>query len=416
MLGGEMLTIPAMLIRGGTSKGVFLRARDLPADTALWGPYLIDMFGARDVRQIDGIGGAAPTTSKCCIVDTSSRSDADVDYTFAQIGIGEEKVYWDFNCGNLTPSVGTFAILVGLVKPQPQMTTVRIYQTNTRMLISVDVPTASDGSPLVGGDYRIAGVSGTGAAIMTDFSLAAGASLGGALFPSGNRTDVLGIPGIGDLRCTIVDLANMCVYFRAEDTGMTGLEMPERGPDLVSTFVAIRQAAQDLLGVDHAKTTPWPVAVSAPRPFELYGSGRTLEAVEYDFAVRFAGIQPMRDTMHEAFPGTASCCTAVAAVTPGTVVNELYAARPHTDDLVRLAHPSGVSVVHAATFDDAASQCVVDHALIGRTVRPIMRGEVLIRRDEIDRLCREIGVEEHTRSAVPADARSSVEALAAVSR
>jgi 2-methylaconitate cis-trans-isomerase PrpF len=415
MLDGEMLSVPAMVIRGGTSKGVFLRARDLPGDTTLWGPYLLDMFGARDVRQIDGIGGAVPTTSKCCIVEASTRPDADVDYTFAQIGIGEEKVYWDFNCGNLTPSVGTFAILAGLVTPEPGLTTVRIYQTNTRMLIKVEVPTAADGSPLVAGDFRIAGVSGTGAAVMTDFSLATGASLGGALFPTGNRVDVLSVPGIGDLRCTIVDLANMCVFYRAEDAGMTGLEMPEQGPEVARRSAAVRQAAQDLLGVDQAKTTPWPVAMSAPRPFELFGTGRLLAAEDYDFAVRFAGIQPMHDTMHEAFPGTASSCTAVAAVTPGTVVNEVYAARPHTDDIVRLGHPSGVSVVHAAVTDDTGGQVVVDHVRIGRTVRPIMRGEVFVRRDQIERLCREISADEPTRGAVPVEARVLGEPVAAAS-
>ncbi|HET8588259.1 MAG TPA: PrpF domain-containing protein [Nakamurella sp.] len=407
MLDGEMLSVPAMIIRGGTSKGVFLRGRDLPDDTSLWGPYLIDMFGARDVRQIDGIGGAVPTTSKCCIVESSTRDDTDVDYTFAQVGIGEERVYWDFNCGNLTPAVGTFAILAGLVEPRPGMTTVRIYQTNTKIPIDVTVPTTGDGSPLVAGDYRIAGVSNTGAAVMTDFSRATGASLGRGLFPTGRRTDRLTIPGLGEVRCTIVDLANMCVFFRAEDTGMTGTEMPERGPELVGTFTAIRRAAQDLLGVDPSKTTPWPVAVGAPRPFSLYGSGRTLGAEECDFTVRFAGIQPMRDTMHEAFPGTASACTAVAAVTAGTVVNTVYAALPHTDDTVRLAHPSGVSVVHAAVSDGAADgddvldRCTVDHVRMGRTVRPIMRGEVLVRRDEVERLCDALRTADPTRSGVP---------------
>src|SRR5206468_2737615 len=96
------------------------------------------------------------------------------------------------------------------------------------------------------------------------------------------------------------------------------------------------------------------VAVTRPRPFARYGGGGTLEAADYDVAVRFAGIQPMRDTMHEAYPGTASCCTAVAAVTPGTIPHEIYAAQAHGDDVVRLAHPSGVSVVHAAVHVDAA--------------------------------------------------------------
>src|ERR1700742_2804464 len=122
-LNAEMLSVPTWIIRGGTSKGVYLLESDLPSDRTLWGPYLIEMFAARDARQMDGIG--------------------------------EERVYWDFNCGNLTPSVGTFAMLAGLVEPTPGTTAVRIYQTNTKMMLSVEVPTGPDGSPLVTGDYEI---------------------------------------------------------------------------------------------------------------------------------------------------------------------------------------------------------------------------------------------------------------------
>jgi 2-methylaconitate cis-trans-isomerase PrpF len=402
MMTAEMVSVPAMVIRGGTSKGVYLRGRDLPADRSLWGPYLIDMFGARDVRQIDGIGGAMPTTSKCCIVEASERADADVDYTFAQIGIGEERVYWDFNCGNLTPAVGTFAILAGLVEARPGRTAVRVHQTNTRMLLTVDVPTGPDGSPLVAGDFEIAGVTGSGAPVTTDFSRATGASLGGGLFPTGRRTDAVTVAGVGEVTCSILDLANMCVFFRAEDAGLTGFETPADGPRVAERFHAVRRAAQELLGVDHRRTTPWPVAVSAPRRYELYGGGE-LDAGAYDLAVRFAGIQPMRDTLHEAFPGTASCCTAVAAVTGGTVVHGLYAGR--RPGSVLIGHPSGVSVVDAAVHDDDAAPgagCVVDAVRIARTVRPIMRGEVFVRKAEVERLCSAIPRSDRTRSAVPA--------------
>lgn len=401
LMAAEMVSIPATVIRGGTSKGVYLRARDLPADRSLWGPYLIDMFGARDTRQIDGIGGAMPTTSKCCIVEASERDDADVDYTFAQIGIGEERVYWDFNCGNLTPAVGTFAILAGLVPAVPGSTTVRVHQTNTRMLLTVEVPTGPDGSPLVAGDFEMAGVTGAGAPVTTDFSRAIGASLGGGLFPTGRRTDVVTVPGVGEVTCSILDLANMCVFFRAEDAGLTGLEMPEDGPRVAERFHEVRRAAQDLLGVDHATTTPWPVAVSAARDFERYNGGGTLEAGAYDFAVRFAGIQPMRDTLHEAFPGTASCCTAVAAVAEGTVVHGLYEGR--RPGSVLIAHPSGVSVIEAAAHEEDGA-CVVDAVRIARTARPIMRGEVFVRRSEVERLCSVIPASDRTRSAVPVPA------------
>jgi 2-methylaconitate cis-trans-isomerase PrpF len=176
--------------------------------------------------------------------------------------------------------------------------------------------------------------------------------------------------------------------------------MPEQGPAVVDTFIAIRHAAQDLLGVDQAKTTPWPISVTSAKPYELYGGGK-VEAADYDFAVRFAGIQPMRDTLHEAHPGTASCCTAIAAVTEGTVVNELYAARRHDDDQVVLGHPSGTLAVGARVHYEG-DRVVADRAVLGRTVRPIMRGEAFVRRAEIERLSRSIDAADRTRSAVPA--------------
>ncbi len=396
---GELLSIPAMVIRGGTSKGVYLLESDLPADRTQWGPFLIALFGASDARQIDGLGGAVPTSSKCCIVGPSSRPDADVNYTVAQVGIVEEKVYCDFNCGNLTPAVGTFALLKGLVAASPGTTRVRIYQTNTRMMLGVELPTDSSGNPLMDGSLEIAGVSGSAAPVLTDFSTTVGASLGGELFPTGNRSDTLTVPGVGEVTCSIVDLANMCVFFRATEAGLTGFEMPDQGPEVAQRFHAVREAAQRLLGVDSRTTTPWPVSVVSPSTYSTL-SGPLLQADVYDFAVRFGGIQPMRDTMHEAFPGTASTCTAVAAVTSGTVVNDLYATRPHSDNVVAIGHASGVMFVEAKVREEPG-QCVVERATFARTVRPIMQGEAFVRQSQMSKLLEVLPATDLTRSGVP---------------
>lgn len=377
----ELWSIPTMIIRGGTSKGVYLLESDLPAERELWDSVLIALFGASDARQIDGLGGAMPTTSKCCIVGPSNHPDADVDYTFAQIGIGEDRVYWDFNCGNLTPSVGTYAILKGLVPGTPGTTTVRVYQTNTKMLLRIDVPTAEDGTPLMDGDFEMAGVSRKGPEVLTDFSQAVGASLGGNLFPTGNRIDTISVEGHGDIQCTIVDLANMCVFFRTTDLGMTGFETMSQGPEIAPRYHAVREAAQRLLGVSHEKTTPWPVGITGPGDFVTIG-GKNVTAAEYDFTVRFAGIQTMYDTLHEAFPGTASCCTATAAVTPGTIVNEIYAQRDHADDVVDFAHPSGIMRVNAQVHEEDGEP-VVDKVTVARTVRPIMSGAAFVRLSDV---------------------------------
>jgi 2-methylaconitate cis-trans-isomerase PrpF len=239
---------------------------------------------------------------------------------------------------------------------------------------------------------------------MTDFSKTLGASLGGGLFPTGNRVDVLDVPGIGRLEVSIVDLANMCVFFRAEDAGMTGLELPDKGPEVVDRYIAVRIAAQDLLGVDHSKTTPWPMAITAPKPYRTL-KGTDLQADDYDVAVRMAGIQSMGNTMHEAYPGTASSCTAVASVAEGTIVNAIYQRTNHTDGAVRLAHPSGVMTIEAATHE-VDGECVVDRAVNGRTVRPIMKGELYLRRAEIERLVSVLSADSPTRGTVPERGRA----------
>lgn len=399
-LSSELLSIPTMIIRGGTSKGVYLLESDMPEDRTMWGPFLIALFGARDVTEIDGVGGARPTTSKCCIVGPSSRPGIDVNYTFAQIGLGEPKVYWDFNCGNLTPAVGVFAILAGLVKPQPGTTTVSVYQTNTRTILGIEVPTDDYGVPVFEGSARTAGVTGTGAPVLTNFSRTAGASLGGALFPTGNRTDVLTVPGVGDLTCTITDLANMCVFYRADEAGLTGYETLDQGPRVAGVSHEVRKAAQRLLGVDPAKTVPWPVCIAEPAPYTMV-NGQPLAAGDYDFAVRFAGLQSMLDTLHEAFPGTASCCTSVTAVTSGTVVNQIYARTHGQDGVVRLGHPSGVMRVGAAVHVEDG-QPVVDRATFDRTARLILRGEAYVRASDLRTLAAAIDAAEPTRAAVPA--------------
>jgi len=229
----HLASIPGTYIRGGTSKGLHVLESSMPADRTLWGPMIISMFGAGDPRQIDGIGGAQPTTSKCCIVGPSRHPLADVDYTFAQVGIAEEEVQWDINCGNLTASVGVFAILSGLVAPASPVTRVRVYQTNTRSLVEIHVPFGAGGMP-VEGDLAIGGVPGSGAAVGIDFSKTSGATLKRGVLPTGRRRDVLDVPGIGRIECSIVDLANMCVFFRARDLGLTGYEMPHRRPSCSS--------------------------------------------------------------------------------------------------------------------------------------------------------------------------------------
>ena len=180
----EQVSIKCVLMRGGTSKGVMFNERDLPANRTEREKLLLAVMGTPDPRQIDGLGGADPLTSKVCIIGPPSVADADIDYTYAMIGIEERMVSWSTNCGNLSAAVGVYAIEEGLVRAQEPYTTVRIYNTNTKQMFQAIVP-VKNGAPLVLGDYVIPGVPGSGSEIRLDFSRTTGSTTG-KLLPTGN--------------------------------------------------------------------------------------------------------------------------------------------------------------------------------------------------------------------------------------
>src|SRR6185436_10667438 len=211
--------IPCVMMRGGTSKGAYFLARDLPADPDARDRVLLAAMGSPDTRQIDGLGGAHPLTSKVAIVSRSTRPDADIDYLFAQVVVNEPKVDISPTCGNILAGVGPFAIEQGLVTPAADETRVRIYMVNTKSLCTATVKTP-DGEVNYDGETRIAGVPGTAAPILLDFENIAGSSCG-ALLPTGNTRDV--IEGVA---VTCVDNGMPVVVFAAKDVGRTGYESP----------------------------------------------------------------------------------------------------------------------------------------------------------------------------------------------
>ncbi|NVM24741.1 MAG: 3-methylitaconate isomerase, partial [Desulfobacterales bacterium] len=224
-----MKMLRCVIIRGGTSRGVYFHENELPPDRHLRDKIILDVFGSPDVREIDGLGGADILTSKVCIIGPSMREDADVDYTFGQVIIDKPIVDYSINCGNLSSGVGPFAIDEGLVKPVEPITTVRIYNTNTKKILVAGVPVRG-GKAVVEGDYRIDGVPGTGAKIALDFAATAG-TIKGTLLPTGKVREVLSIDEIGEIPVSIVDAANPTVFAFAEDVGIEGTE---RFQDLLS--------------------------------------------------------------------------------------------------------------------------------------------------------------------------------------
>ena len=369
---------PAVFMRGGTSKAIVFHARDLPAAREEWDAIFLAAMGSPDPhgRQLDGMGGGVSSLSKVCVIAPSQRADADIDYTFAQVQVREARVDYGSNCGNMSSAVGPFAIEEGLAAAAEGDTTVRIFNTNTRKIIHSTFGVRG-GRVLVEGGLAIPGVAGTGAPIRLDF-LEPGGATTGKLTPSGNASDVLDIPGVGQIEVSMIDAANACVFLAAASLGLSGTEMPdelERDTLLLEKLAAIRLHASVAMGIAptleaarERTAVPFIGFVSPPQDAQTL-SGERLTAAAADFTVRMlASGQP-----HRALPLTASLCAAVAARIEGSVV--CSAARRGTGDALRLAMPSGVLTVGAEASCNNGSWQVARGSFY-RTARRLFEGYV----------------------------------------
>jgi 2-methylaconitate isomerase len=370
--------LPATFMRGGTSKALMLRRADLPGAIADWAPVFLSAMGSPDPhgRQLDGMGGGVSSLSKICIVEPSTRPDADIDYTFVQVAVREGRIDLSGNCGNMLSAVGPFALDEGMVLLPDGPATLRIYNTNTRKLIRAAV-TVEGGRAVYGGDLAIPGVAGTGAPIRLDF-LDPGGATTGRLLPTGRVRETLDVPGLGAIEVSMVDAANACVFVRAADLGLAGTELPaalEGTPGLLARLARIREAASVAMGIardatEAAGITHVPfiglVAPSAAAP-TLSGETVAAEAVDLTARVISNGIP------HQALPLTATLCLAVAARLADSLVHE--AARPPGEGALRVGMPSGVLTADAVVVREAEGWRA-ERGSFFRTARPLMRGEV----------------------------------------
>ena len=354
---------------------------DLPAQPALRDKTILRMYGSPDVRQIDGMGGADPLTSKLAIIGPSTHEDADVDYTFAQVSIEEAFVDYKGNCGNISSAVGPFAIDEGLVDAVEPRTTVRIHQTNTACIIVAEVPVVN-GKAAVEGNYHIDGVPGTGARIELDFSDSAGA-VTGHILPTGNPLDRLDVEGVGPVDVSVVDAGNPCVFVRAKDLGIEGTETPDQidaNQALNDRIERIRGTIAAEIGLvddwrDAAQASPYIpffVLISPPNDYVDFTTGRMVGAEEVDFVARLLFML----RMHKAYAVTGTVCTGAAAKIPGTIVYEAARIESRGRALTRIGHPAGVIDVEAAVQSDDSIH--LDRASVGRTARRIMEGYVFV--------------------------------------
>jgi len=378
--------IPIAYMRGGTSKAVFLHERDVPPDGNERDRFFLRLMGSPDRRQIDGLGAADVTTSKIAVIESSSRDDADVNYTFIQVGIDDATLDHNGNCGNISAAVGPFAIEEGLVAAVEPVTVVRIFNTNTQRVLVAEVP-VEDGRPSVQGDYEMAGVPGTAARISLDYSATVGGT-SGRLLPTGNVIDkIAGVPGAGDVQVSLVDLANPVVYVAAEQVGLTGAEVPSdfaRGTEANERLEYIRAHAAVLFGLtDHwskvakeCSMFPLLTVVSPAQDYAIY-SGGAVESEDIDLTARMFCLRQM----HNAYAGTGTANLGVAALIPGSLPGQASGLSTE-DDTVRLGHPTGTITIKAKV-ELRNGEITPLRASYDRTARRLMDGWAYVPRSDL---------------------------------
>ena len=345
--------VRCMWMRGGTSKGGYFLAEDLPADTARRDALLLRIMGSPDRLQIDGMGGADPLTSKVAIVSPSRRDGIDVDYLFLQVFVDQATVTDAQNCGNILAGVGPFAIERGLVEAGAGETRVAIFMVNTGQAAVASVRTEG-GRVVYSGEARIDGVPGTAAPIPLEFRDTAGSSCG-ALLPTGNPADV-----IHGVRCTLIDNGMPCIVLRAEDVGITGYEDRETldgDMALKARIEAIRLAAGPMmnLGDVREKSVPKMMLVAPPR------SGG---------AVTVRSFIPHR--AHATIGVLGAVSVATACLIPGSPAAEVALVPAGPRKTLSVEHPTG-EMSCVLELDDKGA---VKSAALLRTARKLMDGKV----------------------------------------
>ena len=347
--------VRCMLMRGGTSKGAYFLAEDLPPDPAERDDLLLRIMGSPDARQIDGIGGAHPLTSKVAVISPSARADADVDYLFLQVGVETAMVSDRQNCGNLLAGVGPFALERGLVSAAP----VRIHMVNSGSLATARFPGA-DGVVDYDGDVAIAGVPGTAAAVVLDFAGTEGSATG-ALLPTGHVTDVL-----NGITVTCIDNGMPVVVVAAAALGRTGYETVaelEADPELGHRVQALRLAAGPLMGLGDVSATSVPkISLIAPP-----ADGGTVCTRTFI---------PVR--VHDSIGVLGAISVATALLMAGAAGTDLAAVKPGQTRF-DIEHPTGHLEVEAEVDTTSQPPTVIRSGVV-RTARKLFDGTVFPRR------------------------------------
>ena len=374
--------IPAVYMRGGTSKGVFFRADSLPSDPAIRDKLLLRVMGSPDPygQQIDGMGGATSSTSKVIVVAPSSTSDCDVDYSFGQVSVDKPVIDWAGNCGNLTSAVGPFAIAQGIITaPQQGTATVRLRHRELNARIVVHIP-MQNGSVVEDGDFELDGVTFPAAEIIVEFLNPSNESAGASLFPTGSPLDVLDVPGVGLVDVTMINAGNPAVFIAAEQIGLHGDEMQKdinSSPGLLATLEAIRSHAAVRMGLAATPEEATAVRLHTPKIAFLAKPSRYTASngiVIEPFTINFNARIVSMGKLHHAMTGTGAIALASASAIPGTIVQRFLGA---SQTRITFGHPSG-TMTAGAEVEPNGDSWTITKAVMSRSARRLMEGRVLV--------------------------------------
>ncbi len=354
----DHFSVPCLVMRGGTSKGPYFRAEDLPTDIAARDRILLKAMGSPDARQIDGLGGADTLTSKVAIVSKSTRPGVDVDYLFCQVDINKPVVDTGPSCGNMLSGVAPFALEMGMVPMRDGETAVVIYDVNTSSKIEAIIQTPGKRVNYKG-DAAIDGVPGTAAPVILNFMDIVGVK-SGKMLPTGNVVDK--IQGV-DVSC--FDVAMPMIFMRARDLGLEGTEGRKEidgNKELLARIESIRLEAGRLMGFGDVTDSVIPKVglLSEPR-----GTG----------AITSRYLTP--HALHAAHAVTGACCVATACAVKGSIAHEFARMPEGNPRTVWIEHPTGMVDVRLETTGEGADLQVVRAGIL-RTCRPIMKGEIFI--------------------------------------
>lgn len=379
------IRIPVTYMRGGSSKALFFHEHDIPPPGLERDSVLKRAMGTPDPLQIDGMGGTRAVTSKIAIIRSSARTDADVDYTFAQVGVSNDFINYNGNCGNISSAVGPFAIEEGLVKtfrPGLSFVTgcptqeVRVHVTGSSKILITHVPIDESGLPIIEGDFAIAAVPGTGAPILMDYRATVGATLGKGILPTGNTINQTLVDG-QNINFTACDVANLVVYAHARDFNISLL-----GEDVTSAALTANTGL--ILKIKQLRG----------KAAQMIGMCRNWEDVDRDcpflpmvclvdcsLQENHISTRLFLDNMcHESMAGTgAVCTTACSRITGSIVQNASSNVQQMLDDKVmRISHPRGVMAVSVEVVETTGSDIQFRTLSFVRTARRIMDGHVYI--------------------------------------